>query len=298
MPLPSSGALGIGAIRTELGSGSGSLRTLSSLAGFSTPDAISEFYGYGGLPSGLVAGYNQGSYSGSGTTWNDISGNGRNMTLVNPSWNSSWGYFNTGATTNFQIPGSTALYNNFSASSDFTWIIRAGWDGETYQDLTGLFWSESSNKNFLTGMWYPHTGTNFVPRVDSCCTYRASWNAGEPASNTGPSPSQANFDWRDNFCNYFPMIIIRGEATDSGMVISFYGMNQTNYTAPIYLWQSAPFTNWGISNNSQPINVMCQSTGSYYAVARLACVYMWGRYLSNAECKQVYDFDYPISYAC
>jgi len=47
MPLPSSGALGIGAIRTELGSGSGSLRTLSSLAGFSTPDAISEFYGYG-----------------------------------------------------------------------------------------------------------------------------------------------------------------------------------------------------------------------------------------------------------
>jgi len=240
MPLPSSGALGIGAIRTELGSGSGSLRTLSSLAGFSTPDAISEFYGYG-----------------------------RNMTLVNPSWNSSWSYFNTGATTNFQIPGSTALYNNFSASSDFTWIIRAGWDGETYQDLTGLFWSESSAKNFLTGMWYAHTGTNFVPRVDSCCTYRASWNAGEPASNTGPSPSQANFDWRDNFCNYFPMIIIRGEATDSGMVISFYGMNQTNYTAPIYLWQSAPFTNWGISNNSQPINVMCQSTGSYYAVARL-----------------------------
>jgi hypothetical protein len=50
MPLPSSGALGIGAIRTELSSGSGSLRTLSSLAGFSTPDAISEFYGYSAVP--------------------------------------------------------------------------------------------------------------------------------------------------------------------------------------------------------------------------------------------------------
>jgi hypothetical protein len=47
--LPSSGTLSIGDIRTELGSSSGSLRTLSGLAGFSTPDAISEFYGYTGL---------------------------------------------------------------------------------------------------------------------------------------------------------------------------------------------------------------------------------------------------------
>lgn len=46
MPLPVSGPLSIGQIRTELGSASGSLRTLSSLAGFSTPDSISEFYGY------------------------------------------------------------------------------------------------------------------------------------------------------------------------------------------------------------------------------------------------------------
>lgn len=46
MPLPSSGAISISQIRTELGTSSGSLRTLSSLAGKSTPDAMSEFYGY------------------------------------------------------------------------------------------------------------------------------------------------------------------------------------------------------------------------------------------------------------
>jgi hypothetical protein len=46
MALPVSGPLGIDAIRTELGSTSGSLRALSALASFSTPDAISEFYGY------------------------------------------------------------------------------------------------------------------------------------------------------------------------------------------------------------------------------------------------------------
>jgi hypothetical protein len=49
MALPSSGSLSISAIKTELGSSSNSLRTLSGLAGFSTPDAISEFYGYSSL---------------------------------------------------------------------------------------------------------------------------------------------------------------------------------------------------------------------------------------------------------
>ncbi len=46
MALQSSGAISISQIRTELGSSSYSLRTLSAAAGFSTPDAMSEFYGY------------------------------------------------------------------------------------------------------------------------------------------------------------------------------------------------------------------------------------------------------------
>jgi len=46
MPLPSSGAISISQIRAELGTSNGSLRALSSLAGFSTPDAMSEFYSY------------------------------------------------------------------------------------------------------------------------------------------------------------------------------------------------------------------------------------------------------------
>ena len=47
-PLPCTGPLSINDIRTELqqSQGNNSLRTLSSLAGFSTPDAISEFYCY------------------------------------------------------------------------------------------------------------------------------------------------------------------------------------------------------------------------------------------------------------
>lgn len=46
MALQSSGAISISQIKTELSSASNSLRTLSSLANKSTPDAMSEFYGY------------------------------------------------------------------------------------------------------------------------------------------------------------------------------------------------------------------------------------------------------------
>lgn len=46
MPLQSSGEISIDDIRTEIGTTDGSLRSLSNTAGKTTPDAMSEFYGY------------------------------------------------------------------------------------------------------------------------------------------------------------------------------------------------------------------------------------------------------------
>jgi hypothetical protein len=46
MALPSSGPISISQIQTELSNGNNSLRALSAAVGFSTPDAMSEFYGY------------------------------------------------------------------------------------------------------------------------------------------------------------------------------------------------------------------------------------------------------------
>lgn len=57
MALPSSGQISISQIRTELGTSSGSLRTLSSLAGKSTPDAMSEFYGYSSAVTVNISAY-------------------------------------------------------------------------------------------------------------------------------------------------------------------------------------------------------------------------------------------------
>ena len=46
MTLQSSGAISLSQIKTELGSGANDFRTLHAAAGFSTPDSISEFYGF------------------------------------------------------------------------------------------------------------------------------------------------------------------------------------------------------------------------------------------------------------
>lgn len=47
MALPGSGELSFTAIASELGTGTPcSLRSMSSTAGFATPDSVSEFYGY------------------------------------------------------------------------------------------------------------------------------------------------------------------------------------------------------------------------------------------------------------
>jgi len=50
MALQTSGAISISQIKAELGSSSNSLRDLSAAAGKSSPDAMSEFYGYSAAP--------------------------------------------------------------------------------------------------------------------------------------------------------------------------------------------------------------------------------------------------------
>lgn len=53
MALQSSGQISISDIKAEQNNANNSLRGLSAVAGFSTPDAMSEFYGYSSGPSEL-----------------------------------------------------------------------------------------------------------------------------------------------------------------------------------------------------------------------------------------------------
>ena len=119
MPLQSSGAISISQIRTELGSSSYSLRTLSAAAGKSTPDAMSEFYGYSNVswPSGMTARYDVANYTGS--TIPDSTGNGYTMSVSGVTYVSNSGnpYIQTiNGSSNQSITGNSSLYG-----SDFTW---------------------------------------------------------------------------------------------------------------------------------------------------------------------------------
>lgn len=69
MALQSSGAISISQIKTELGSSSNSLRTLSAAAGKSAPDAMSEFYGFSSYTVPSLGSWGN-SQSGAGTQAN------------------------------------------------------------------------------------------------------------------------------------------------------------------------------------------------------------------------------------
>jgi len=66
MALQTSGAISISQIKTELSSSSNSLRALSAAAGKSTPDAMSEFYGFSSYTPPTISG-NGYTVSGAGT---------------------------------------------------------------------------------------------------------------------------------------------------------------------------------------------------------------------------------------
>ena len=116
MALQSSGAISVSQIRTELGSASGSIRTLSAAAGKSTPDAMSEFYSYSasgayqyGSPFMLFDFSVTASYSNSGSQITDLSGN------------SNHGVFVTGTG-----KGSATTINGYSATAPGTLNLANG----------------------------------------------------------------------------------------------------------------------------------------------------------------------------
>lgn len=125
MALQSSGAISISQINAELNSGSYSLRTLSGEAGFSTPDAMSEFYGYTSSLFEYISGTVQ-YVSGTGRDSGDkykvgllLTGDGQQLSSIH-----RYAFANT-ATMNIQIStvsedSSFILYQSTSSTGPWT----------------------------------------------------------------------------------------------------------------------------------------------------------------------------------
>jgi len=117
MSLPPSGPLSINMIRNELGQSAGSLGYLSSLVGFTTPYAISKFYGYPPTttaPPCSVIWYNT-SYSSSFSCTLSISVNGIQRVW---DWVSGDGHYGT-LTIN---QGDSVTVQVWGAGSDYMYL--------------------------------------------------------------------------------------------------------------------------------------------------------------------------------
>lgn len=182
MPLPSSGQLGINAIRNELGTSNGSLRYLSSLAGFGTPDAISEFYGYSsatvpysyGGPRILFDFASTANYGNGIVTIPDLSGNGNPGTFtvgtLGGSATGASGYVNSGLSSGyeFQTNPEYSIQSNqtknimqtMAGSASYTiaiWYYHRGWDGGSYPGIdtfSGAFEWVITNDTSGYRMWH------------------------------------------------------------------------------------------------------------------------------------------------
>ena len=129
----------------------------------------------GGVPvtSSLIVEWDAGkepSYSGSGTTWTDLSGNNNHATLTNPSWNSS-GYFNLA--TNFQVSKTgvlgtdrTVIYvmqttdtqslfdsNGNTGGSDYLGAYRSGNKGYYSNVSVGAVYKNNSTTNIVSNLY-------------------------------------------------------------------------------------------------------------------------------------------------
>lgn len=200
MALPTSGTLTMNDIRTELGLTTPpySLRSMSSTAGFSTPDAISEFYGYSAGSSGY-------SYSTTTIAFPSTSG----YTSYSGYWENSFSPYDDDMTLGTYVSGNytftplgTTFYINGSGSSSIT-ISSNGYIAlgtEAYNipaydywytpqtDAIGGLWDDlvidegSSIGTVTQGVWYTSgsdSNGNYFKLIVHCEQYgsgdEASW---------------------------------------------------------------------------------------------------------------------------
>ena len=162
MALQSSGPIDISDIQAELGSTSGSLRTLSAAAGFTSPDAMSEFYGYSSAvePDEF---FNVSNWKGNGGTKDIIGKIGQSGEFNGNSSRVDTGYnFGTDSSYSVSVWAKTSRTNY--RQSIFGVIDSAG-SGSTAQVEFGIY----SNNNFE--FWIANGTTGWTNNSVSASSY-------------------------------------------------------------------------------------------------------------------------------
>jgi Concanavalin A-like lectin/glucanases superfamily len=262
MALPSSGPLSFQQIATELGVNPPlSLASMSTTAGFTPPYAVSNFYGYGGAPdvvtNGLKVYLDAGqtsSYSGSGSAWNDISGNNNNVTLQNsPTFSSS--------------DGGSIVFNGASqygtgTDLDLDYITIQVWVKSTGFGNNGYV----VNKNY-NGATVPYSlslGNTQFGTTNGMAFHSPPWYASLVNTNIMNSNTWYNIT-----------------GTFDGTTLKYYVNGVLNSS-------STPAVNI-LPKNDNPFTIGAYLNDSAYFIGNMSSVLMYNRALTDTEIVQNYN---------
>ena len=218
MALPSSGQLSLGDIATEqsVTLSNVSLRSMSNTAGFTSPDAVSEFYGYSAVPPPTPDTTKFWLYSGA------------NDRLV---WRDS-------------TPAISGSSETFSVSLWFR-VDRTTKDNMLLFDIYPQGTTTSANRFFLN---YSSSLNRFVARYRSnSVNFDRQWSlhgtngsvTGVTSSSTGWVTSQRGYVNSDNFTH---------------IVLTYDGTQSTASNAFKVYWNAGELTNQAVANNGTRSN--------------------------------------------
>jgi hypothetical protein len=140
------------------------------------------------------------SYPGTGSTWYDVSGNGRNFSIdaTFATWNSQ-GYFSVNTKNGAVFNGPASNSFEFSSANEHTVISWAEWTTQT--NSIYFNWSASPTVGSDTRAIYthfPYTGTNFYYDVSGCCTATQRISSATASSNFQNNVNMATWRTRTN----------------------------------------------------------------------------------------------------
>lgn len=203
MALQSSGPISFSQIKTELTSSSNSLRALSAAAGFSSPDAVSEFYGYSSVSAPSV-------------TTNSLTGAGESYMTLNGNVTSDGGgsitqrgfYFGTNSSsptnnTKIILSGTTGAFSTIryglsAGTTYYCWAYATNASGTTYGARTQANTIAPYSPtwyNTYTGGGYPYSSTSFYRCDYDCGGHYTNFSLYYRNPNTGSYVQYATRDY-------------------------------------------------------------------------------------------------------
>ena len=198
---------------------------------------------------------NAASYSGSGTTWTDLSTTGNNATLVNsPGYSSAYSGYLTFSGTGSQYASTTASKFNVTYTGK-TVLVAARMTGFTAGTYRGLFGTNSGTRNFNTYIYSPSTGV-----------YQIHYSAGGTGGVSNNLPLTTN-QW----------FIAAVTQTTGGLVTYYFNGQPVGTNTGIGFIQYA-------ANNGEYV-ALCDNY--WYGDIGVCAVY--GRALSGDEIKQNFN---------